>query len=200
MSPGHPQCIPSHTHYLLTELCGRSLMTLLCWEWHLIKRLHLRSIFAQFRKQLLKHLVSWCPGDCSMIDRFLGDVFGALSCMFRSTVLQCGARLLMHKKATGPCSQWCRFQNWRYLSVTSLIVDLWGYCVCCIRSGVTRCTLLMVLYLDRMCQCVVQAVLWVHIGIVMSRLDAEHLSTTRLLFFSLCFSRTILLIPYYYYY
>ena len=34
-----------------------------------------------------------------------------------------------------------------------LIIDLWQYCVCCIRSGVTRCTLLMVLYQDRMCQC-----------------------------------------------
>ena len=28
--------------------------------------------------------------------------------------------------------------------MTLLIVDLWQYCVCCIRSGVTQCTLLMV--------------------------------------------------------
>ena len=33
------------------------------------------------------------------------------------------------------------------LSVTFLIVDPWQYCVCFIRSGVTRCTLLKVLYL-----------------------------------------------------
>ena len=39
------------------------------------------------------------------------------------------------------------------MSVTLLIVDLWQNCVCCIRSGVTLCTLLIVLYLDRMCQC-----------------------------------------------
>ena len=32
--------------------------------------------------------------------------------------------------------------------MTLLIVDPWQYCVCCIRSGVTRCILLMVLYLD----------------------------------------------------
>ena len=37
-------------------------------------------------------------------------------------------------------------------SVTFLIVDPWQSCVCLIRSGVTRCTLLMVLYLDRTCQ------------------------------------------------
>ena len=35
--------------------------------------------------------------------------------------------------------------------MTFLIVDPWQSCVCFIRSGVTRCTLLMVLYLDRMC-------------------------------------------------
>ena len=31
-----------------------------------------------------------------MIDRFLGDAFGILSCPFLSTVLQCGARLPIH--------------------------------------------------------------------------------------------------------
>ena len=31
-----------------------------------------------------------------MIGRFLGDAFGVLSCSFRSTVLQCGARLPIH--------------------------------------------------------------------------------------------------------
>ena len=35
--------------------------------------------------------------------------------------------------------------------MTLLLVDPWQYCICCIRSGVTRCTLLMVLYLDGMC-------------------------------------------------
>ena len=39
------------------------------------------------------------------------------------------------------------------MSVTLQIVDLWQYYVCCTRSGVTRCTLFMVLFLCRMCRC-----------------------------------------------
>ena len=31
----HAQCIPSHPHWLLLELCWRSLMTLIYWESHL---------------------------------------------------------------------------------------------------------------------------------------------------------------------
>ena len=62
--------------------------------------------------------------------------------------------------------------------------------VCFIRSGVTRCTLLMVLYLDRMCQC------GSHIGTLVHRLAAEHRSTAGLLFPSQCPSGTILLTPY----
>ena len=47
-------------------------------------------------------------------------------------------------------------------------------------SGVTRCTLLMVLYLDRMCQFGLQAVLWPHIGTLMHRLAAEPCNTAGL--------------------
>ena len=39
------------------------------------------------------------------------------------------------------------------MSVTLLIIDLLQFFVCCIRSGGTRCTHLMMRYLDRMCQC-----------------------------------------------
>ena len=67
-----------------------------------------------------------------------------------------------------------------------MIVDLWQYCVCCIRSGVTLCTLLIVFYLDRMCQCGLHAVLWLHIGILMRRLPAEPRSSAGLLFPSQC--------------
>ena len=35
-------------------------------------------------------------GECSMIDRFLGDAFGDLSFQFWSTVLQCGTPLPIH--------------------------------------------------------------------------------------------------------
>ena len=81
-------------------------------------------------------------------------------------------------------------------SVTLIIVDPWLFCVCFIRSGVTRCTLLMVLYLDRMCQCESRTVLWSHISTLMHRLAAEPRSTAGLLFPSQCPSGTILLTPY----
>ena len=67
--------------------------------------------------------------------------------------------------------------------------------VLCIRSGVTRCTHLMMLYLDRMCQCGLHAVLWSHIGTLMHRLASEPRSTAGLLLPSQCPSGTILLPP-----
>ena len=80
--------------------------------------------------------------------------------------------------------------------VTFLIVDPWQSCVCFIRSGVTRCTVLMVLCLDLMCQCGLHGVLWSHIGTLMHRLAAEPSSTAGLLFPSRCLSGTLLLTPY----
>ena len=82
------------------------------------------------------------------------------------------------------------------MSVTLLIADPWQSFVCFIRSGVKRCTLLMVLYLDRICQCGLHAVLWSHIGTLMHRLAAEPRSSARLLFPSLCLCGMILLTPY----
>ena len=83
------------------------------------------------------------------------------------------------------------------MSVTLPIVDLLQFCECCIRSGVTFCTRLMMRYLDRMCQCGSHAVLWSHICILMRRhLAAELRSTVGLLFPSQCPSGTILLTPY----
>ena len=82
-------------------------------------------------------------------------------------VLQCGARLPMHT-----------LNNWTVqsvvpgfllvvcLSVTLLIVDLLQFCACCLRSGVTKCTRLMMRYLDRMCQCGLHRVPWSHIRIL----------------------------------
>ena len=132
-----------------------------------------------------------------MIDYFLGDTFGVLSCQFWSTVLQFGARLPIHA-----LNYWTvqsvvlGFYLGECFSVILLIVDPWQSFVCFIRSGVTRCTLLMVLYLDRMCQCGLHAVIWSHIGTLLHRLAAEHLSTAGLLFPSRCPSRTIMLTPY----
>ena len=59
-----------------------------------------------------------------------------------------------------------------------------------------RCTLFMVLYLDRMCQCRLHSVLWSHIGILMPRLAAEPRSTTRFLFRCQYRCGTILVTPY----
>ena len=99
-----------------------------------------------------------------MTDSFLGDAFWVLSYQFWSTVLQCDARLPIH---TLNC--WTvqlvvpGFYLGVCLSVTLLIVDPWQSFVCFIRSGATRYTLIMVLYLDRMCQCGLHAVFWSHI-------------------------------------
>ena len=55
------------------------------------------SILTQFLSNRYQQvMVDGCPGECSMIDRFLGGAFGVLSCQFWSAVLQSGARLPIH--------------------------------------------------------------------------------------------------------
>ena len=86
--------------------------------------------------------------------------FGVLSCQFWSIVLQSGARLPIHT-----LNYWTEqsvvsgFYLEVCLNVTFLILDPWQSCVCFITSGVSRCTLLMVLSLDRMSQRGLHAVL-----------------------------------------
>ena len=63
------------------------------------------------------------------------------------------------------------------LSVTLLVIDLWQYYLCCIRSGANLCTICMVLYQCRMCQCVLHTVLWLLIGMLMRLLAAKPRST-----------------------
>ena len=108
----------------------------------------------------------------------LGICFLCFVLSVRSTVLQSGARLPIHTLSYWTVQSvvpgFC-------LSVTLLIVDPWQSSVCFIRSGVTRCTLIMVLYLDHMCQGWLHAVLWSHIGTPMHRLAAEPCSTVGLL-------------------
>ena len=101
-----------------------------------------------------------------------------------------------HLKLLDQAVSTVQFLTGVFLSVTFLIVDPWLSCVCFIRSGVTRCTLLMVLYLDRMCQRGLHALLWSHFGTLMHRLAAEPCSVAGLLFPSRCPSGTILLTPY----
>ena len=69
-------------------------------------------------------------------------------------------------------------------------------CMLYIRSGVTPCTLLMVLSLDRMCQLGLHAVLWLHIGTLMHILAAEPCGKAELLFPFRCPSGTILPAPF----
>ena len=54
---------------------------------------HLRSVSRAASKRLG---ILRSPGDCFMIELFLGDAFGVLSCQFWSIVLQSGARLPIH--------------------------------------------------------------------------------------------------------
>ena len=55
---------------------------------------NLRSV-SRASSQILGIRKSWRVL-CSVIDRFLGDSFEVLSCLFWSTVLQCGAWLQIH--------------------------------------------------------------------------------------------------------
>ena len=67
---------------------------------------HLRSIpIATYQH----FFIFWKSSEYLMIDCSLR---GALSCLFWSTVLQCGARLPITSISTGPCCQWCQFFNW----------------------------------------------------------------------------------------
>ena len=80
------------------------------------------------------------PGcNYSMIDYFLGDAFGVLSCQFWSTLLQCGARLPIHTLNYWTVSV---SQLGVCLSGTLHIVNLWRYYVYCTRLGVC-CTMLI---------------------------------------------------------
>ena len=82
------------------------------------------------------------------------------------------------------------------LTVIFPIVDLWQCCVSCTRSGVTRSTNFVALYLCLMCQSGFHAVLSSHIGILMCLPAAEPRSIAGLLFSSQYLSGMIWLTPY----
>ena len=153
---------------------------------------HLRSVSRAASQRLGILRKSWRVfHDRSLLGRcFRGFVLPVLE--YCSAVW--GSSTDTHLKLLDRAVSGARFLTWVCLSVTFLIVDTWQSCVCFIRSGVIRCTLLMVLYLDHMCQ--LHAVLWSHIGTLMHRLDAEPCSTAGLLFPSRYPSGTILLTPY----
>ena len=125
-----------------------------------------------------------------MLSGFCPACFALLFC---SQVLGCRYT----PQTAWPSSPWWPVFTWvMCFSVIFLIIDPWQSCVCFIRSGVTRCTLLMVLYLDYMCRRVLHAVLWSHISTLMHCLAAEPCSTTGLLFPFRCPSGMILLAPF----
>ena len=172
----------------MTELCWRSLLTLIYLDWHLIPRWVLISNFPRFPEPLLRGLVSWeSPGEYFMLGCSSGDIFGLLSCPFWSTVLQCGARLLIHtlnywSVVNGACFLHSSSLLVPCLIVTLHIVDLRQYYVCCTRSDVIRCPDFVVLYRCRMCRCGLYVVFWPHVGKLLRLLAAEPHSTAGLLF------------------
>ena len=111
-----------------------------------------------------------------MIDCSLGDAFGFCPASFRSIVLQCDARLPMHihklldRVVRVQCfPTGCVFE----CNIAHRRSAAFKYACCSIISGVTRCSLFMMLYLCSMFQCGLHAELWVHIGIFMNLISAE---------------------------
>ena len=108
-------------------------MTLLYFDWHLIPKWPLGSFFAWFPEQLLKNLVSrGSPGECSMIDHFLGDAFWgfALPGLEYRSAVWCSAADT-HLKLLYCAVIGARFLTGVCLSMKLLIVDLLQFCVCC---------------------------------------------------------------------
>ena len=106
-------------------------------------------------------------------DRLLiGRCFWGFVLTVLNTVLQCGVWLPIHA-----LNYWTSYSVVACLTVIFPIVDLWQCCVCCTRSGVTRCTHFVALYLCLMCQSGLHAVLSSHIGILMHLPAAEPHST-----------------------
>ena len=137
---------------------------LVYWDWHLIQSWLLRSIFARFPELLFIDLISrGSPGEYSMIDFLLGDAIDAIVLKYCSV---CG-RLHIYLKLLDRIVCGAVFLTGGVFKCNSLIVDLCQCFVCCIRSGVTRCIVFMVIYQYRMCQC------GLHIGITSVHLWAS---------------------------
>ena len=130
----------------------------------------------------------WVFHDRSLLGRYFPG--------FVLPILEYCPAVSIHTLTTWPCRKGCPFYNWRCVWVWHCSSSICGSTVhaTCTRSGETRFTLSMQLYMCRMCQFGLLAVLWSQIGILMRILAAEPLSTTGPLFFSQCPCRSILLI------
>ena len=86
---------------------------------------HLRRVFRVASQRLDIFRKSWRVFHHRV---FLGRCFRFFSCPFWSTVLQCGAQLLIHTFKLLDCAvSGVRFLTGVVLSVTLLIIDLWHY-------------------------------------------------------------------------
>ena len=84
---------------------------------------------------------------CFLGKRFRGFVLLVLEYCF---AVSCSAADT-HLKLLGHVVSSARFLTAGVFECELHIVDLWPYYVCCIRSCVSQCTLVIVLYLSRMC-------------------------------------------------
>ena len=131
--------------------------------------------------RILLHILIWTLPSLDffiMLQFFIGFQFLVVFC-FYYVFFRCYFYYVddAHLKQQDRAVSGARFLTGGVFECRSVAVLL-----CCIRSGVTRCTLLMVLYVDRMCQCGLHAALWSHIGIIMRLLAAEPRSTAGPLF------------------
>ena len=161
---------------------GRTVLTesdCLYLEWHLILRWHLRSTVSSAASQKIGILRKscWVFHDRSLLGRcFRGFVLPVLE--YCSAVWCSPADT--HVKLLDRCSQWCPFLTGGVFECD--IAHRRSVAVMCMLYKI-RCNPmhpLMVLYLDRMCQCGLHAVLWLHICILIRRLAAEPRSTAGL--------------------
>ena len=190
----HPQSSPLTIGWTLLKESDDLVILGVTFDSKLTYEKHLRLVTRAASQRLGILRKSWRMfHDRSVLERcFRGFVLPVLE---YCSALCCSAAET-HLKLLDRAVSGARFLTGVCLSVTFFIVDLLQFCVCCIRSGVNRCTRLMMRYLGRMCQCGLHAVPWSHIGILMRHLAAEPRSAAWRLFPSLCPSGTILLTPY----
>ena len=118
---------------------------------------HLRSVSRAASQRLCILRKSWKVfHDRSLLGRcFRGFVFPVLEYCSAVWCSAADTHLRLLDRVVSAAS----FLTGVFLSVTLHIVALWQYYVCRTRSGVTRCTLFLVLFLCRMCRCGLRAAL-----------------------------------------
>ena len=157
-------------HFRPVSIAASQRLCILRKSWRVF---HDRSLLLRCFQGFVLSVLEYCSAVwCSAADTHLKLLDRAVS----------GARIL-----TGGVFE-CDIVNRRFVAVLCMLYK--------IRCKAMHSLNGMVLYLDRMCQCGLHAVLWSHIGTLMHRLAAEPCSRAGLLFPSRCPCGTILLAPY----